>query len=268
LRPTLDVSPIADEGHPESCRRRGQVDMTFANYVNISWLSYSTLNSRSRLSSSHHLINKVMSKNEKRSIEYQREPEHLVPAIFERGFITPWELLKIVTWKSAKGVAWLSLNTEDEIVSCTKETVAGLKSWSGPSDLLNSEMTEEYWDIWEAKAGELIGADKAHAESGIPSGLLRLHGVGYPVATAVLGLLMPKVFPVMDKWAVETIFGSGASKKRWQTKAKYREYTQLLVKPTQEELQKFHTLRDRDKAAMNISMRGGNILQYVSEQPN
>ena len=250
----LDVSPIAEEGHLESCHLGGEVDMSFAGYVNISRLSYPTLNSRSRLSTSHLLINKVMSKNEKRSIEYQREPGHLAPLIMERGFITPWELFKIVTWKSAKGVAWLSLNTEDEIVSCTKETVAGLKSWSGPSDLLNSEMTEEYWDIWEAKAGELIGADKAHAESGIPSGLLRLHGVGYPVATAVLGLLMPKVFPVMDKWAVETIFGTGASRKRWQTKAKYREYTQLLVKPTREELQKFYTLRDRDKAAMNISM--------------
>ena len=141
---------------------------------------------------------KDMTKKDKRSIEFQREPTELVPEILKRGYITPWELFKIVTWKSAKGVAWLSLNTEDEIITYTKEVVAGLKSWSGPSDILEVEMSDELWSAWEAKAGELIGADKDHAEAGISSGLLRLHGVGYPVATAILGLLKPKVFPVMD----------------------------------------------------------------------
>ena len=204
---------------------------------------------------------KDMTKKEKRSIEFQNEPTELVPEILKRGYITPWELFKIVTWKSAKGVAWLSLNTEDEIISCTTETIAGLKSWSGPRNILVSKMTDEHWIAWEAKAGELIGADKEHAEAGIPSGLLRLHGVGYPVATAILGLLEPEVFPVMDKWAVETVFGSGASRKRWQTKAKYREYTQLLVEPTQKELQSFHTLRERDKAAMNMAMGKFNSLR-------
>lgn len=68
---------------------------------------------------------KDMAEDEKRLIKFQREPTDLVPEILERGFITPWELFKIVTWKSAKGVAWLSLNTEEEIISYTGETVAG-----------------------------------------------------------------------------------------------------------------------------------------------
>jgi hypothetical protein len=195
-----------------------------------------------------------MTRDEKKPIGFQKEPTDLVAGILERGYITPWELFKIVSWKSAKGVAWLSLNTEDEIVTYTKETLAVLKSWSGPSDILEVEMSDELWFAWEAIAGELIGADKYHAEGGIPSGLLRLHGVGYPVATAILGLLKPKVFPVMDKWAVQTIFGSREGTKRWQTKAKYRAYTQLLVKPTRVELQSFKTLRERDKAAMNIAI--------------
>ena len=202
-----------------------------------------------------------MTKDEKRPIKFQIEPKDLALGILERGYITPWELFKIVSWKSAKGVAWLSLNTEDEIITYTKEVVAGLKSWSGPSDILEVEMSDELWSAWEAKAGELIGADKDHAEAGISSGLLRLHGVGYPVATAILGLLKPKVFPVMDKWAVETIFGSGESRRRWQTKAKYRAYTQLLVKPTRVELQGFQTLRERDKAAMNIAMSESKNLK-------
>ena len=190
----------------------------------------------------------------KKIMEYQAEPKELVEGIMGRGHITPWELLKIVSWKSAKGVAWLSLNTEEEIISCTAETVAGLTSGLGLADVLATEMTDELWELWEAKAGELIGADKKYAAGGVPTGLLRLHGVGYPVATALLGLLKPEVFPVMDRWAIETIFGKGASKKRWQTKAKYREYTQLLVTPKIMELQKIETLRGRDKAAMNISM--------------
>ena len=190
----------------------------------------------------------------KKTIKYQAEPKELVEEIMRRGHITPWELLKIVSWKSAKGVAWLSLNTEEEIISYTGETVAGLKSGLGLSDVLATEMNDELWKLWEAKAGELIGADKKHAADGVPTGLLRLHGVGYPVATALLGLLKPEVFPIMDRWAVETIFGKGAVKERWQTKAKYREYTQLLVTPKFAVLQKIATLRGRDTAAMNISM--------------
>jgi hypothetical protein len=196
-----------------------------------------------------------MAETKRKTIEYQVEPDGLIVEIMKRGYITPWELFKIVSWKSAKGVAWLSLNTEDEIISCTKETVAGLKSWSGPVDILAEEMTDALWSEWEAKAGELIGADKKYAEGGVATGLLRLHGVGYPVATAILGLLKPEVFPVMDKWAVETIFGQGARKKRWQTKSKYRAYTQLLVKPEIGRLQKMTTLRGRDKAAMDIAMQ-------------
>ncbi len=196
-----------------------------------------------------------MADNKTKKIDYQEEPKELRTGIMKRGNITPWELFKIVTWKSAKGVAWLSLNTEEEIVTCTKETVSGLESWFGPSDILAEEMDDTLWSEWEAKAGELIGADKAHAAGGVATGLLRLHGVGYPVATAILGLLKPEVFPVMDKWAVETIFGNGASRKRWQTKAQYRAYTQLLVKPEIEQLRICKTLRERDKAAMNIAMQ-------------
>ena len=196
-----------------------------------------------------------MTEQKKKTIGYQQEPKGLVVDIMERGYITPWELFKIVSWKSAKGVAWLSLNSEDEIINCTKETVAGLKSWSGPVDILAEEMTDALWSEWEVKAGELIGADKKYGEGGVAAGLLRLHGVGFPVATAVLGLLKPEVFPVMDKWAVETIFGKGASKKRWQTKSKYRSYTQLLVKPEIAQLKRVTTLRGRDKAAMDIAMQ-------------
>ena len=84
------------------------------------------------LSSISLYVNVVVEKRivvkKKKIIEYQAEPKGLVEGFMGRGHITPWELLKIVSWKSAKGVAWLSLSTEEEIISYTGETVAGLKS--------------------------------------------------------------------------------------------------------------------------------------------
>jgi len=61
----------------------------------------------------------------------------------------------------------------------------------------------------------------------------------------------------MDKWAVETVFGSGESKRRWQTKAKYRAYAQSLVNTKIPELTNLHTLRERDKVAMKLAMSKG-----------
>jgi hypothetical protein len=195
--------------------------------------------------------------------KFQDEPEELVAEIFSLGYITPWNLFKIVSWKSARGLAWLSLNTEEEIRSVTEELVDGLRQLSETENVLIQPMKEEDWNEWQRLAGELVGADgKKNVQ---PSGLLRLQGVGYPVATAVLGLLKPNVFPVMDRWAVETIFGHGAGRKTWQwhTKGAYRKYTERLVNPECEFLNEIKTLRKRDIAAMNASKAGKPIEGYV-----
>jgi hypothetical protein len=190
-----------------------------------------------------------------KKIEYQNEPLQLRDEILKRGHITPWELFKIVSWKSAKGVAWLSLNTEAEIVEFTSEVLRELRTWSWTyGTLMDGNMNDEAWALWEEKVGQVIGADQKHSKSGHATGLLRLHGVGYPVATAILAFLNPEVFPVMDKWAVETIFGEGASRKRWQHKSKYREYAQLLVNPQIEDLKQVATLRGRDQKAMQMAI--------------
>jgi hypothetical protein len=200
-----------------------------------------------------------MSKKEKAKPGFQTEPVELQNAILARGHIEPWELLRICAWKSAKGLAWLTLNTEDEIRNYTREAITALNASGGTTDVLNGSLSEDDWNAWETKAGELIGADAKH---GGPSGLLRLHGVGYPVATAILGFLAPTTFPVMDKWAVETIFGPGASKKRWQRKAAYRAYAERLVNPKCTALEATSSLRDRDKAAMAAGLSGKILKGY------
>jgi hypothetical protein len=189
---------------------------------------------------------------------YQTEPRELVGAIWERGHIRPWELFRIVSWKSAKGVALLSLNSEDEIEEWTADALRLLKGWRGPADLL-AEIPSIEWDSWESLAGDVIGADKNH---GGPSGLLRISGVGYPVATAILGFLAPNLFPVMDKWGVETIFDPGSSKKRWHHKRAYRAYAHELVETKCAELLAIPSLRERDKFVMEVSMNGGMLVGY------
>jgi len=202
-----------------------------------------------------------MSKKEKAKPGFQTEPIELRYAILARGHIEPWEMLRICAWKSAKGLAWLTLNTEDEIRSYTREAITVLKATGSTTDVLNGNLSEDDWNSWETKAGDLIGADAKH---GGPSGLLHLHGVGYPVATAILGFLAPTTFPVMDKWAVETIFGSGASKKRWQHKAVYRAYAERLVNPKCTALEAISSLRDRDQAAMAAGLSGKIWKGYKS----
>ena len=198
--------------------------------------------------------------------KFQDEPKELEAEIFSLGYITPWNLFKIVSWKSARGLAWLSLNTEKEISFVTKELVDGLKQLPESASVLSKPMNEEDWNEWQRKAGELIGAVRKRNVQ--PSGLLRLHGVGYPVATAILGLLKPDVFPIMDKWAVETIFGAGTGKKTWQwhTKIAYRKYTERLVNPECEFLNEIKTLRKRDIAAMTAARAGKPIEGYVPIQ--
>jgi len=200
-----------------------------------------------------------MTKKEKAKPGFQTEPIELRNAILARGHIEPWELLRICAWKSAKGLAWLTLNTEDEIRNYTREAITALKASGGTTDVLNGSLSEDDWNVWETKAGELVGANARH---GGPSGLLRLHGVGYPVATAILGFLAPTTFPVMDKWAVETIFGQGASKKHWQRKAAYRAYTECLVNLKCAALEAIPTLRGRDIEAMTSGKSKKGLKGY------
>jgi len=84
------------------------------------------------------------------------------------------------------------------------------------------------WDDWRETARCAIGgaADR--------SGLLGLEGVGYPMATAILDVLDPGVWPVMDRWAVMTVFGTRPDGHpwpgtRWHRASAYETYARHLV---------------------------------------
>jgi hypothetical protein len=57
--------------------------------------------------------------------------------------------------------------------------------------------TDADWADWQQTVNAAIGWVAGHGEPS--SGLLSLKGVGYPMASAVLDILDPDVWPVIDK---------------------------------------------------------------------
>ena len=83
------------------------------------------------------------------------------------------------------------------------------------------------WIKWREASRSAIGAGADR------TGLLGLWGVGYPMATAILSVLLPTTFPVMDRWAVQTVFGRQPNGKpisdsKWQRAAAYESYARHL----------------------------------------
>jgi hypothetical protein len=162
-------------------------------------------------------------RNERAKPAYQREPTELRDEIWAAGHITPLQLFRIIAWKSAKGLAPVSLNTEEDITRWTSNALDATSSWR-TTNVLTDTID---WNEWEHAAGNAIGASRQAVGDSKKSGLLALEGVGYPVASAILALLLPDAFPVIDKWTVLGIYGPEA--KNWQKKVVYRSFAERLV---------------------------------------
>jgi hypothetical protein len=85
------------------------------------------------------------------------------------------------------------------------------------------------------------------------SGLLGLEGVGYPMATALLAYLAPKVWPVIDKWTLLAIFGDDAGT-RWHGATAYTAFTRRLCELAPNQYPDCLTVHDVDMAVMNQIM--------------
>ena len=110
---------------------------------------------------------------------YQTEPgETFRTAIWARGHVEPWELLRIVAWKSAKGLPWLAMEAPESIASTTEDVVKLLRPFQHVSaaDELQRDEGVAFLDATTAALGPRTKA----------SGLRILKGVALPVASAVL----------------------------------------------------------------------------------
>jgi len=179
---------------------------------------------------------------------YQTEPDaEFSRAIWDRGHLTPLEFFRVAAWKSAKGLASLSLNSEQEFTTATAamlDSLSVFKSSDACSDTID-------WDAWQEVAATTIGSKRER------TGLLGLQGVGYPMATAVACIMLPKVFPVMDRWAITLLtnksFGESA---RWHRSVVYRQYSELLAGSASTIFKDARTIHDRDIIIMGLGMNG------------
>lgn len=172
---------------------------------------------------------------------YQVEPVELRPLIWKRGYATPWELLRICAWKSAKDLAYLPLNPESLIEERTGQAVDALR-WAEHLDV-RTEPPD--WDRWQESVRLAVGSAAS------ATGLLGIKGVNYPVASAFLCILNPQAFPVMDRWALLDLYGGVMRPERYYNAASYMAYTEALVRSAAQSDWSVHQL---DKAAMERGM--------------
>ncbi|MCE9621857.1 MAG: hypothetical protein K8R99_05875 [Actinomycetia bacterium] len=188
---------------------------------------------------------------------YQERPQSR-DAVWAQGYITPWQLLRIAAWKSAKGVALLSLNDEDTIVDQTRLLMAAIAPYRNHNVI--SDLTD--WNRWEADVRRAVG------DQTVKSGLLGLQGVGYPMATAILATVAPASFPIMDRWAIGGVFGQQMARRTsWHKAAAYRMFTETLATTTSRELIGISTVHERDQFVMNQTMGGHEIADLVPVTP-
>ena len=188
--------------------------------------------------------------------DYQLRPGAISVLAWNRGYVKPLELLRIAAWKTGQGLGYLTVNTEDEIESRTKAAIDAIRPWRDRPIVGLTDQT--LWDDWREAARLAIGV----AATG--EGLLALKGVGYPVATAILDILDPDVWPVLDQWAVQTVFGfqpDGAPwpLRRWQCAMAYQAYARHLATEGARCWGLGCSIHQLDVKAMRASMPGGTL---------
>jgi hypothetical protein len=170
-------------------------------------------------------------------------PPSLRDEVWGSGRITALQLFRIGAWKSAKGLALMSLNSEEHIKAVSEGAVAALKSFRDV-DVLSDDVD---WEAWREDVRKIVGSKKNG------TGLLALHGVGYPMATAVLAVLAPAAFPVIDRWTVGAIFGSTRGK--WGRAVVYARFTEQLCTLQPLYYRGCETIHGVDQAVMVAAMR-------------
>jgi hypothetical protein len=101
-------------------------------------------------------------------------------------------MFRIVAWKSARGLGHLATCDAGTIERVTRETVGLLRDYEHSED---PEPDDRFWE----RTFKAIGPpDKS-------SGLRSLSGVRLPVASAILCVLNPAVWPVVDRWGLPKV---------------------------------------------------------------
>ena len=188
--------------------------------------------------------------------DYQVRPSSIAASAWNRGYLKPLELLRIAAWKTGQGLGSLTVNTEHDIMSRTGAAMHSIQHWKGRQVVGLTDQAR--WDDWRETARCAIGVAATR------EGLLGLKGVGYPMATAILDILDPDVWPVIDQWAVQTVFGTrpdGTSwpARQWQCAVAYEAYARHLATEGAKRWGSSHSIHQLDVEAMKAYMPGGTL---------
>lgn len=207
---------------------------------------------------------------------YQSEPNWIHHVAWGRAqpHLTPLELFRIGAWKSAKGLASMSLNEPGAIEACTARTMERIATvsknghnWRATD--IRGRSASQYpglWEDWLDLSWDVVGSLRP------PNGLLSLDGVGYPMATAILCILLPSVFPVVDRWAVQTIFGlnnngNARSASTWQKGVVYQRYTNQIAVRWSKHFPS-RSLHELDQVAMECSQIPRGVASPSRQVPS
>jgi hypothetical protein len=124
--------------------------------------------------------------------------------------------------ENAQSVAAITVNRPGEIETWTGAAISASRPWRGMSAVTLTADAD--WTSWQEASNAAIGWTGSREEP--PSGLLALKGVGYPMASAILDILDPQVWPVIDKWAAKIAFGIIPSR---YSAARYAAYARHLA---------------------------------------
>lgn len=184
--------------------------------------------------------------------EYQDRPFWITDEAWNRGYIEPFELTRIAAWKNSRSVAAITVNRSEEIGAWTRAAISVIQPWRGRRAVALT--TDADWTDWQKAANAAIGWIGSQGAS--PAGLLSLKGVGYPVASAILNILDPDVWPVIDKWAAKTVFGIIPSR---YCAARYATYARHLATEGTRCWGVGLSIHELDTMAQSASMKGGHL---------
>lgn len=152
---------------------------------------------------------------------YQLEPTELREPIWESRVIVPLQLMRIAAWKSARGLAPLTMNSDHVIRTRTGQLIETIEPFRHV-DVVRAQLDVDGWETWRQAVAAGVGSKS------LRTGLLGLEGFGYPMASAFLALLAPAAFPVIDRWTLRAVYGSTSG--NFQRSVVYADFAQHLVR--------------------------------------
>lgn len=174
---------------------------------------------------------------------YQNFPTDEGDRAWFRGYLDSRDLFRIAAWKSAKGMATLTLNTTDKIEHVTGLVVELLRPYQHADARVLHQSGQE-WTVF---------LDVTETAVSRHTGLQQLDGVGLAMASAILCALNERAWPVIDKWATISLFESKLGPSDWHWTSTYRQYIEATMTLSLS-VYKDHSIHEIDLKLMDIGM--------------